>query len=63
MKINETENSASEKLLGVILVWKLNFNDNIFDACKKAGGKLNASARVALFIGLCKRCILMNAFF
>ena len=51
MKINETENSASEKLLGVILVWKLNFNDNIFDACKKAGGKLNASARVALFIG------------
>ena len=43
--------------------WKLNFDDHISYVCKKASGKLNASARIAAFIELCKRCILMNAFF
>ena len=42
---------------------KLNFNDNISDVCKKAGGKLNTLARVAPFIGLSKKRILMNVLF
>ena len=52
-----------EKLVGVKLDWKLNFNDHISDVCKKDRVKLNALATIAPFIGLSKRCILMNAFF
>ena len=50
----EFENSKCEKLLGVKLNWKLNFDDHISDICKKASGKLNALARIAPFIGLSK---------
>ena len=35
----------------------------ISDICKKARGKLNALVRIAPFIGLSKRLILMDAFF
>ena len=41
----------------------MNFNDNISDICKKVGGKLNAFARIVLFIGLSERLILMNVLF
>ena len=34
--------SECEKLLGVKLDWKLNFDDRIFDICKTVNGKLNA---------------------
>ena len=37
------------------LDWKLNFDGHISDVCKKANEKLNALARIALFIGLSKR--------
>ena len=57
------ENSMCEKLLGVKLDWKLNFNDHISDLCKKVSRKLNVLARIAPFIGLSKRRILMNASF
>ena len=57
------EKSECEKLLGVKLDWKLNFDDNISDICKNVCGKLNASVRTAPFIGLSKSRILMNAFF
>ena len=57
------ENSGCEKLLGVKLDWKLNFDDHISDICKKARGKLNALVRIVPFIGLSKRRVLMNAFF
>ena len=57
----EIENSRCEKLLGVKLNWKLNFDDHISDICKKARGKL--LVRTAPFIGLSKRRILMNTFF
>ena len=59
----DIKNSKCEKLLGVKLDWKLNFDDNISDICQKAGGQLNALARITPFIGLSKRRILMNVFF
>ena len=43
----EIENSMCEKLIGVKLDWKLNFDDQIWDICKKASGKLNALAKIA----------------
>ena len=52
-----------EKLLGVKLEWKLNFDDHISVVCKKARGKLNVLAIITPFIGLSNKRILMNAFF
>ena len=40
---------------------KLNCDDHISNRCKKAYGELNALVRIAPFIGLPKRGILMNA--
>ena len=58
----EIENSNCEKLLGVKLDWKLNFDDHISDVCKKTSGKLRSLARIASFIGLSKRRIVMIDF-
>ena len=59
----EVENSECEELLGAKLDWKLNCDDHISNRCKKACGELNALVRIAPFIGLPKRRILMNACF
>ena len=59
----EIENRDCEKLIGVKLDWRLNFDDHIFDICKKTCGKLHALVRIAPSIGLSKKRILMNAFF
>ena len=59
----EIENSKCEKLLGVKLDWKLNFDDHISHVCEKVSGKLNVLARIIPFIELFKNRILMNAFF
>ena len=56
--LGDIEISECEKLRGVKLDW--NFDDHISDICKKASGKLNALARIAL---LCEKRILMNDFF
>ena len=55
-------NSTCEKLLGVKLERKLNFDYHISDLCKKARGKLNALARIARFIGLFRRRILRKMY-
>ena len=52
-----------EKLLGVKLDWKLNFDDHRSDICKKARRKLNTLVRIAPFIGLSKGRLLINVFF
>ena len=54
VKIGE-HNSECEKLPGVKLDWKLNFDDHIPRICKKARGKINTLARIARLIGLSKR--------
>ena len=47
---HETENSKCEKLLGVKLNWKLNFDDHISDLCQTSSGKLKTLARIAPII-------------
>ena len=56
-------NGECEKLLGVTVDVKLNFNDHITDLWKKASRKISALARVTPFMGLSKRKLLKNAFF
>ena len=56
-------NSKSEKLLGVKFDHKLSFDDHISELCKKASRKINALSRVASYMNISKRRILMNAFF
>ena len=56
-------NSDCEKLLGVKIDNKLTFDCHISDMCKKANRKINALTRIAPFISINKRRILMNSFF
>ena len=55
-------NSNSEKILGVYVDNKLNFNTHINKLCKKASQKLHALARVSNFMSCKQRLIIMNAF-
>ena len=56
-------NSKCEKLLGVKFDYKLTFDSHASDLCKNASRKINALARVAPYMSISKRRILMNAFF
>ena len=56
-------NSKCEKLLGIIIDCKLNYDGHIGIICKKAGGKLNALNKVAQYMNTGKKCFIMNAFF
>ena len=58
-----TENSGFEKLLGVKIDNKLMSDCHVSDMCKKANRKINALARIAPFMNINKRRILMNSFF
>ena len=58
----ENENSECEKLLGVKWDWKLNFDVHTSGICKETCRKLNILVRIAPFIELSKRLILMNTF-
>ena len=64
-EISETviHNSQSKKLLGVTFDNKLKFEKHIKTICQKANSKLNALARIAFYMELTKRRIVMNAFF
>ena len=57
------KNSKFEKLLGIKLDSKLNFNSYIHDICQKAGQKLNAISRITPYMDFAKRRLLVNAFF
>ena len=56
-------NSQCEKLLGVKIDVNLNFNEHISDLCKKASRKISALARIAPFMSIEKRKVVMNGFF
>ena len=56
------ENTEEEKLLGVVIDKKLNFETHISTLCKKAGNKLSALARVSGYMDTNKLKILMRAF-
>ena len=64
-EISETviRNSNSKKLLGVTFDNKLKFEKHIITICQRANRKLNALARLTLYMELGKRRMLMNAFF
>ena len=49
-------------MLGINFDYKLKFTDLIEEICNKASQKLNAFARIALYMSIQKRRTLMNAF-
>ena len=59
----QIENTQNEKLLGIIIDSKLNFDKHIQQICSRASAKLKALARIAPFMNITKRNILLNAFF
>ena len=59
----EVENSECEELLEAKGDWNLNCDDHISNRYKKPCGELNVLVRIAPFIGLLKRRILMNTCF
>ena len=59
----DIKNSECEKLLGVKFDNKLTFEKYITDICRKASRKIYALARIAPYMDLSKRHMVMNAFF
>ena len=59
----DIKNSECEKLLGVKFDNKLTFEKRITDICGKASRKIYALARIAPYMDLSKRRMVMNAFF
>ena len=64
----EIKNSEYEKLLGIKVDTKLNFNEHLNDIISKASRKVNALSRVCQcfvmpYMSLSKKKILMNSFF
>ena len=59
----EIENSNCERLLGVKIDSKLNFKEHLDGIIKKASRKINALSRIAPYMNIGKRRLLMNSFF
>ena len=55
-------NDKREKLLGILIDNELHFNDNVTKLCSKASQKLHALSRVAYYMNIQKRRIIMKAF-
>ena len=56
-------NSNCERLLGVKIDSKLNFKEHLDGIIKKASRKINVLSRVAPYMNIAKRRLLMNSFF
>ena len=56
------ESNVKEVLLGIIIDRDLKFDDRVNNLCKKACQKFNALSRLAPFMNLDKRIIIMKAF-
>ena len=59
----EIKNTNCEKLLGIKVDSRLNFNEHLDGIIKKASRKINALYRITPFMNISKRRILMNSFF
>ena len=59
----QIENTQNEKSLGITINSKLNFDRHIQQICSRANAKLKTLARIAPFMNITKRKILLNAFF
>ena len=55
--------SDCEKLLGLKIDYKLNFDNHVNGLCKKANNKLRALARATPYMNIEKKKLLMNSFF
>ena len=55
-------NSSNEKLLGILFNNKFDFDEHVTSLCRKASQKLNAFARVAHYMNLAQRRLIINAF-
>ena len=64
ININDTiiHSSNAEKLLGILIDNKLNFDKHVSSLCVKAGQKLHALSRISSFMYIIKRKLIMNAF-
>ena len=62
--IGETKiwESNKSKRLGVVIGGNLNFDEYVFDLCKKASRKLSVLARLSNYMSFEKRKILLKAF-
>ena len=58
---NEISSSNEEKLLGILLDSRLNFNSHITSLCKKAGQKLCALARINHCLTPGQKLLLLNS--
>ena len=63
MGTTQIENTQNEKLLGITTDSKLSFDKHIQQICSRASVMLKTLARIAPFMNITKRKILMNAFF
>ena len=59
----EIKNTNCEKLLGIKVDSRLNFNEHLDGIIKKASRKINALSRITPFMNISKKRILMNSFF
>ena len=59
---NYTEAEKEQVLLGITIDSNLTFENHINNICKKASQKLNALARVAPYMNMQKRIIIMKSF-
>ena len=58
---NEIASSNEEKLFGILLDSKLNFDSHITSLCKKAGQKLSALARINHYLTQDQKLLLLNS--
>ena len=56
-------NSKSEKLLDITIDSNLSFQSQVNNLCKKASSKIHALARVALYMNIRQRRMIVDAFF
>ena len=63
IKYNQILNSEREKLLGMTIANKLNFNNHLQKILKKAHQKVYVLARITPYMSIPKKKLLMNSFF
>ena len=62
VKKETVTNSSNEKLVGILFNNKFDFDEHVTSLCSRASQKLNALARVAQYMNLAQRSLIMNAF-
>ena len=62
IKNDTITNSPNEKLLGILFNNKFDFDEHVTSLCRKSSQKFSALARVAHYMNLAQRRLIMNAF-